>query len=222
MERKKFYDEIYANIIRSIREFEDGDISERYGCLFDYFLGHEDIISQYSTFDFSNERCFDKSALDHVAKRLLPKDCHALFPVFTKGDGNCLYGSIYIIIILMKMKINMDHTDTLHSFDTIIQYVLLYFKCLGYRILFSICSDSQLDVGLNARCKINRMLDDGDISQHQKNKFYNSARAFYERAFKYALDNFPHSDELLKYAEVINWEHRKDATIDSITYFVQR
>ena len=128
----------------------------------------------------------------------------------------------------MKMKINMDpsihccHTDALLSFDTIIHYVLLYFKCLRYRILFFICSDSQLEVGLNTRCKINQMFNDGDISQHQKNKFYNSARAFYERAFKYALDNLPHSDKLLKHTEVINWEHRKDLTIDNITYFVQR
>ena len=71
----------------------------------------------------------------------------------------------------MKMKINLDppihycHTDTLLSFDTIIHYVLLHFKCLRYRILFSICSDSQLEVGLNTRCKINRMFNDGDISQ---------------------------------------------------------
>ena len=85
---------------------------------------------------------------------------------------------------------------------------------------FFICSDSQLEVGLNTGCKINQMFNDGDISQHQKNKFYNSARAFYGRAFEYALDNLPHSHELLKHAEVINWEHRKDVTIDSITYFV--
>ena len=128
----------------------------------------------------------------------------------------------------MKMKINMDppihccHTDTLLSFDTVIHNVLLYFKCLRYRILFSICSDSQLEVGLNARCKINRMFNDGDISQHQKNKFYNSARVFCERAFTYALGNLPRSGELLKHAELINWKHRKDAIIDSITYFVQR
>ena len=77
-----------------MQEFEDDDISERYDCLYDYFLDHKDIISQYSTCDFSNKRCFDKSALDRVAKRLLPKDCHALFPAFTKGDGNCLYDSI--------------------------------------------------------------------------------------------------------------------------------
>ena len=89
MERKKVYDEIYQDIIRSIQEFENDDISERY-----YFLDHEDIISHYSTYDFSNERCFDKSALDRVAKCLLAKDCHALFPVFTKGDGNCFYISI--------------------------------------------------------------------------------------------------------------------------------
>ena len=66
------------------------------------------------------------------------------------------------------------------------------------------------------------MFNNGDINQHQKNKFYDSARAFYERAFTYALDNLPHSDELLKYAEVINWEHHKVLTIDNITYVVQR
>ena len=128
----------------------------------------------------------------------------------------------------MKMKINMDppihccDMGTLLSFDTIVHYVLSYFKCLRYRILFFICSGSQLEVGLNTRCKINQMFNDGDISQHQKNKFCNSARTFYERAFKHALDNLPHSDELLKPSEVINWELRKDVTINSITYFVQR
>ena len=95
MERKKFYDEICEDIIWSIQEFEDDDISEQYDCLFDYFLDHLDIISQYGTFDFWNKRCFDKSTLDRVAKRLLQKDCHALFPVFTKGgDGNCFIISL--------------------------------------------------------------------------------------------------------------------------------
>ena len=88
-------------------------------------------------------------------------------------------------------------------------------------ILFSICLDSQLEVGLNAWCKIKRTFNDGGISQHQKTNFYNSAWAFYKRAFKYVRDNLHHEDEFLKHVEVIKWEHRKDATIDSITYFVQ-
>ena len=123
---------------------------------------------------------------------------------------------------IMDPPIHCCHTDTLLCFDTIIHYVLLYFKYLHYCVLFSICSDQQLEVCLNTRCKISRMFNDGDISQHQKNKFHNSARVFCGRAFRYALDNLPHSDELLKHVELINWEHCKDTTINSITYFVQR
>ena len=66
--------------------------------MYDYFLDHKDIISQYSTFNFSNEQCFDKSALDRVAKRLLPKDRYALFPVFTKGGGNYFLNSISLLL----------------------------------------------------------------------------------------------------------------------------
>ena len=98
IEKKIFCDEIYKDIILSIQKFEDDNISERYACLYDYFLDHEDIISQYNTFNFSNERYFDKSALDRAAKRLLPIDCHALFPVFTKEDGNYLFNSISLLL----------------------------------------------------------------------------------------------------------------------------
>ena len=98
MERKIFYDEIYKDIIHSIKKFGDDGISEPCACLYDYYLDHEDIILQCSTFDFSNEWCFDQSALDCVAKRLLPTDCHALFPVFTKGNGNCLFNSISLLL----------------------------------------------------------------------------------------------------------------------------
>ena len=73
-------------------------------------------------------------------------------------------------------------------------------------ISFSICSDLQLEVDLNTQCKINGMFNHGDTIQHQKNKFYNLTGVFHKRAFKYALDNFPHSDELLKHVRVINWE----------------
>ena len=44
-ERKEFYHKIYENMIRSIQEFEDDNISEWYDCLHNYFRNHEDIIS---------------------------------------------------------------------------------------------------------------------------------------------------------------------------------
>ena len=66
--------------------------------------------------------------------------------------------------IVIDLPIHCCHIDTLLSFDTIIHYALLYFKCFRHRVVFSICSDSQLEFGLNARCKINRMFSDGDIN----------------------------------------------------------
>ena len=87
MERKIFDDEINEGIKRTIQKFEDGDISERYACLYDYFLDHEDIISQYSTFEFSNERCFDESALDCVSKRLFRKIAMQFFLFSRKGTA---------------------------------------------------------------------------------------------------------------------------------------
>ena len=116
----------------------------------------------------------------------------------------------------IRQFIAVLETLYLLTFDTIIHDELLYFKCLRYRILFSVCSDSKLEVDLNTQCQIKRILNDDDISQHQKNKFYNLDRSFYKRAFKYALNNLPHSDEILKHVGVINWEHRKFATIDSL------
>ena len=44
MERKFFFDEIYKDIIYSIQKFEDDNISDRYACLYNYFLDHKDII----------------------------------------------------------------------------------------------------------------------------------------------------------------------------------
>ena len=76
--------------------------------MYDYFLDHEDIISQYSTFDFSKKRCFDESTLDCVSKRLLPKDCHTVFPVFTKGDGNCLYNSISLLLSREQSQLSTE------------------------------------------------------------------------------------------------------------------
>ena len=125
MERKLFYDEIYEDIIRSMQKLEDGYISERCACFYDYFLDLEVVISQNNTFNFSNERCSDKSALGCIAKLLLPIDCHALFPVFTKGGGNCLFNSISLLLtgeqsqLLTELRIKL------------VGEMVIYFKVWG-------------------------------------------------------------------------------------------
>ena len=72
MERKKFYDEIYEAIIRSILEFEYGDISESYDCLSDYFLDHVviscgsiDLILTNRKYCFKHTSTFETGLSDH-------------------------------------------------------------------------------------------------------------------------------------------------------------
>ena len=60
-------------------------------------MNHGDIISQYSTFNFSNERCFDKSSLDHVAKTSTSKRLLCTISC-TKEDSNYLYNSISLLL----------------------------------------------------------------------------------------------------------------------------
>ena len=56
MESKKIYDEIYEDIIRSVQEFEEDNISERYDSLYDNFLDYEDIILFYESIVLSISR----------------------------------------------------------------------------------------------------------------------------------------------------------------------
>ena len=77
--------------------------------MYDYVLDHEDIISQYSTFDFSNKRLFDKSTLDRVAKGLyFQKIAMHYFLFFTRGDGNCLHNSISLLLSREQSQLSTE------------------------------------------------------------------------------------------------------------------
>ena len=52
--------------------------------------------------------------------------------------------------------------------------------------------------------------------------FYKTARKFFEKALRYALDNLPHQDELLFNVQCINWEMRRNDISDGLQYFIER
>ena len=59
--------------------------------------------------------------------------------------------------------------------------------------------------------------------EHQMKTFNKAAKSFFEEAFRYALDNLSHQDELLFNAQCINWEMRQNDEIsDSLQYFIER
>ena len=83
-------------------------------------------------------------------------------------------------------------------------------------------SDESLFVGISTKSCIRKKLVDGDISPAQVRRFYDSVRAFYERAWEYALDNLPLEDVLLKHAKFVNFKLREEVTFLQVEYFVER
>ena len=94
MERKKFCDGIYEDIIAD-------DISERYDCMITFWITK--ILFRSIILSISQT-----NTLGCVAKRLLPKDCHALFPVSTKGDSNCLCNSISLLLTREQSQLSTE------------------------------------------------------------------------------------------------------------------
>ena len=87
-----------------------------------------------------------------------------------------------------------------------------------------IFTDNAFEIGFLTKSHLKKLHQDGDISEHQMNTFYKaaSARRFFERAFRYALDSLPHQDELLFNAQCVNWEMRRNDISDSLQYFIER
>ena len=61
--------------------------------------------------------------------------------------------------------------------------------------------DDDLSVGI----LINHLLDDGSISESQVDKFYDSVRAFYERAYEYCI-----LDDFVKYCGFVDFFRRNE------------
>ena len=74
-------------------------------------------------------------------------------------------------------------------------------------------SDNQLEnstimVALATKQCLRRLLDDGDIGDHEHKKFYKAVRAFYVDATNQALKKLPFTDDVLHHARFLNFEKR--------------
>ena len=65
-------------------------------------------------------------------------------------------------------------------------------------------SDNRIFIGFSTKLHLQKLLEEGDISPAQVTNFYQSARAFYVQAVKYALDNLPIKDYLLRNASFVS------------------
>lgn len=79
-----------------------------------------------------------------------------------------------------------------------------------------------IDVGLVTRTSMNNLVSAGDVGPEDEKRFYVGARAFFIKAFEYALSHMPLDDELLINAEMVYFEQRETITPSMVQYFVER
>ena len=82
--------------------------------------------------------------------------------------------------------------------------------------------DRKIYICIVTRSRLNKLLEEGDVSPREIEKFMNGVKAFYESAVSYALTHLPLKDELLQNAEFVNIRERVQASFTQVTYFVER
>ncbi len=79
-----------------------------------------------------------------------------------------------------------------------------------------------MNVGFTTRMKINRLLDRGEVTQQQVDKFQKSAVMFLMKAVEYGLRKVPLRVPLLQHAKVADLGQRLECGVDDALFFVER
>ncbi|RXN16530.1 hypothetical protein ROHU_027475 [Labeo rohita] len=81
---------------------------------------------------------------------------------------------------------------------------------------------NKLSVGFTTRARLNHLLDAGDITAHQVDKFQTAALKFLMRAVEYALQKLPLREPLLNHARFVDVRQRAECGVEDALYFVER
>ncbi|XP_060764178.1 uncharacterized protein LOC132873016 isoform X2 [Neoarius graeffei] len=90
-----------------------------------------------------------------------------------------------------------------------------------------LCSDhfvggQKLNVGFRTRATLNRLLEAGDVTPQQAERFHQAVLAFLTGAVEYAMAKLPLKESLLKHARFVDVQQRADCEVNDAAYFVDR
>ena len=106
---------------------------------------------------------------------------------------------------ILSLHVN---ADTLTSVD---------FSTISNQVL-----DKDLAIGFLTKQMVNKLYEEGDITNVQKDKFFNAARKFFVCAAAYLLKWCPLEEDLLIHATWLDFERRLEKNFTSIEYFIHR
>ncbi|XP_062848412.1 uncharacterized protein LOC134310716 [Trichomycterus rosablanca] len=78
------------------------------------------------------------------------------------------------------------------------------------------------NIGFTTRATLSRLLDAGDITPQQVERFHQAALAFLIGAVEYAIVKLPLRETLLKHARFVDVQQRTECEVNDAAYFVER
>jgi hypothetical protein len=66
-------------------------------------------------------------------------------------------------------------------------------------------------LGGMTKTSLQKLLNEGDISERSYNNIFLAAQAYFKASFQYVIKKFPTNDELLQHAKWINVSKRSEA-----------
>ncbi len=80
----------------------------------------------------------------------------------------------------------------------------------------------KLNIGFTTRAKLNRLLDEGDITPQHVDLFHEAVLCFLTSAVDYAVKKLPLEEPLIKHAKFVDVRQRAESDIEDVLYFVER
>lgn len=81
---------------------------------------------------------------------------------------------------------------------------------------------ASIHLGGMTKFTLQRLINQGEISETAYTRFSAAAREYFKAAFQYVLSKFPINDELLKHTRWINVQKRSQAKWENVEYFLSR
>lgn len=85
-----------------------------------------------------------------------------------------------------------------------------------YYYFFAFLIGNKLSVGFTTRARLNHLLDAGDITAHQVDKFQTAAL----RPVEYALQKLPLREPLLNHARFVDVRQRAECGVEDALYLI--
>ena len=82
-------------------------------------------------------------------------------------------------------------------------------------------SDHAITIGMVTKQRLQKVLNEGDISANDERKFYAGVQTFYIDAATQALHKLPFDDCVLNNARFLNFEIKENCTFDAVEFFAQ-